>query len=68
MTAKAGKRLDRRVALSIGYYPDEEEARKAEQKWVAPAWSEAELHRMIDDAGSSQKQLAQSPSLIVAMI
>lgn len=37
----------------IDYCPDEETARRAEQKWGLPSWTEAEFRKMLDDAGFS---------------
>lgn len=42
-----------RVALAIEHCPDEETARRQEQKWELPSWTEAEFCRTIDDAGFS---------------
>lgn len=43
-----------RAAFSIDYYPTEEKARKAEQSWGLPTWTETEVRKMIEDAGFSQ--------------
>lgn len=42
-----------RAAFMIDYCPDEETARRAEQKWGLPSWTEAEFRKMLDDAGFS---------------
>lgn len=42
-----------RVALAIDYCPDEKTARRQEQKWGLPSWTESEFRRLMDDAGFS---------------
>jgi ubiquinone/menaquinone biosynthesis C-methylase UbiE len=42
-----------RVLISAPYDPDEVKARKNEQKWGCHCWTEAELRKMIDNAGLS---------------
>lgn len=43
-----------RGVFSIDYYPDEQKARKAERSWGLPTWTEAEVRKMIEDAGFSR--------------
>jgi len=55
-----------RVALSIDYYPTEEKARKAEQWWVLPTWTEAEVRKMIENAGFSLLCVSHGKRLLFA--
>jgi SAM-dependent methyltransferase len=47
-----------RAAFGFDYYPDEEKARKAEQWWGLPAWTEPEVRAMIEEAGFSRITLS----------
>ena len=47
-----------RAVLSIDFYLDEERARKAERKWGLPTWTEAELRKIMDEAGFSQHSIS----------
>ena len=47
-----------RAALGFDYCPDEEKARKAEQRWGLPAWTEPEVRAMMEDAGFSRITLS----------
>jgi SAM-dependent methyltransferase len=42
-----------RVALAIDYCPDEKMARRQEQKWGLPSWTEAEFRQLMADTGFS---------------
>jgi SAM-dependent methyltransferase len=55
-----------RAVLSIDYYPTEEKARKAERWWVLPAWTEAEVRKMIEDAGFSLLSASHNKRLLFA--
>ncbi len=43
-----------RAVLSIDYFPDEEQARKSEQRWGLPAWTEEGLRGLLGEAGFSR--------------
>jgi len=47
-----------RAVLGFDFYPDDEKARKAEEKWGLPTWTEGELRRMMDDAGFSNPSIS----------
>jgi SAM-dependent methyltransferase len=55
-----------RAVITFDYYPNEEEARKAGQWWGLPAWTEAEVRKMMDDAGSSQLSVARDKKVVFA--
>jgi ubiquinone/menaquinone biosynthesis C-methylase UbiE len=55
-----------RAVLAFNYYPDEEEARKAEQKWGFPVWNEAELREMLEDVGFSQTSVCHDKAVMFA--
>jgi ubiquinone/menaquinone biosynthesis C-methylase UbiE len=48
-----------RAVLSIDWYPSEDEARKAQQRWGLSAWTEAEVHAMLRDAGFARVSTSQ---------
>lgn len=55
-----------RGVLSIDYYPSEERARKAEEWWGLPTWTEAEVRKMIENAGFSQLSFSPDKRLMFA--
>lgn len=44
-------RPDGRLVLAVDFHPDTESARKAQQKWGLPTWTEAELRTLLGEAG-----------------
>lgn len=52
-----------RVALGIDFCPDETTARRAEQKWGLPYWTEAEARQMLVDAGFSAVAVLRAKKL-----
>jgi ubiquinone/menaquinone biosynthesis C-methylase UbiE len=55
-----------RAVLSFDYYPDEEKARNAEQRWGLPTWTEAEVGTLIRDAGFSRIALSHNKNNLFA--
>ena len=56
-----------RAVLGFDFYPDDEKARKAEQKWGLPTWTEGELRRMMDDAGFSKTSISHDKTTTFVM-
>lgn len=52
-----------RAALSVDFYPDDEAARKAEQKWGLHTWTEAKLLKMLDESGFSQVAVSHDKAM-----
>jgi len=55
-----------RVVLSVDFYPDDETAQKAGQKWGLPTWTAAGLRKLMDDAGLSQISVARDKAVVFA--
>ena len=49
-----------RAVLAFDYHPDEDEARKAEERWGLPAWTEPEVRCMMEAADFSQITLSRN--------
>jgi len=47
-----------RAVLALNYFPSEEGARRAEQKWGFPMWNESQLRRMLEQAGFTQVRVS----------
>jgi len=55
-----------RVALAFAYYPNEAKARKAEQFWGFPTWTEAEVGALLANAGFSHITLSHNKNNLFA--
>jgi ubiquinone/menaquinone biosynthesis C-methylase UbiE len=53
-----------RVALELNYCPDEETARRAEEKWGLSSWTEAEFRKAMDDAGFFVVSMSRAKRLV----
>ena len=52
-----------RVVILFEYIPDEEKARKYEQKWGLSIWNDAKARKMMDDAGFPQGSVSYEKTL-----
>jgi ubiquinone/menaquinone biosynthesis C-methylase UbiE len=55
-----------RAVLAFNYYPDEEKARKAEQRWGFPVWNETEVGKLMSDAGFSHVSISHDKTVMFA--
>jgi SAM-dependent methyltransferase len=55
-----------RLVLAVDFYPDEESARRAEQKWGLPTWTEAEARTMLADAGFTDVSVSHDGAVTLA--
>lgn len=55
-----------RLALAVDHCPDEATARRQEQKWGLPSWTEAEFRTMIDDAGFFVLSISPAREMVFA--
>ena len=49
--------------IDFAYYPDEVKAWKNKQKWRVHVWTEAEISKMMVDAGFSQESVSYDKTL-----
>ncbi len=53
-----------RLVLSIDFQPDAETARRSEQRWGLPAWTDDELRGLMDRAGFPQVSVSRDRSTL----
>ena len=55
-----------RIALSIDHCPDEETARRAEEQWGLPAWTDAELCALLHQLGFREIAVSHAKKMTFA--